>query len=96
MTVISSTEFASHQDMYFEMAIDEQVFIQKNENMFLLTCKNINEVTTYHEASVYDEVSEPDEDFNRALSAEEFRKRLIEVLHKVDNKYAKNTSNTFT
>ena len=93
MTIISCTEFISHQDMYFEMAKEEQIFIQKDENMFLLTCKNIDKA--YSEASAYDEVSEPDEDFSRALSAEEFRKRLIEVIQKVDKKYAKYASNTF-
>ena len=88
MTVVSSKEFTSHQDKYFEMAMDEQVFIQNGDNMFLLIYKNMDDMNIYHEASVYEEVLEPDEDFYKALSAEEFRKRLVVVLDKVDKKYA--------
>ena len=36
----------------------------------------------------YDKVLEPDEDFCRAISAEEFREKLIVVLDRVDKKYA--------
>ena len=32
---------------------------------------------------------EPDEDFYRSLSAEEFRERLIVILEEVDKRYAK-------
>ena len=88
MTVVNSKEFASHQDKYFEIAMDEQVFIQKGDNMFLLIYKNIDDMNIYHEASVYDEVLEPDDDFHRAFSAEEFREKLIEVIDRVDKKYA--------
>ena len=34
-------------------------------------------------------IFEPDEDFYRSISAEEFRGRLIEVVKKIDKKYAK-------
>ena len=88
MTVVSSKEFASHQDKYFEIAMEEQVYIQNGVNMFLLTYKNMDEKNIYNESNVYDEVLEPDEDFNRAFSAEEFRERLTVVLDKVDKKYA--------
>ena len=88
MTVISSKEFVSHQDKYFEMAMDEQVYIQKGDSMFLLVYKDKNDMNIYHEASVYDEILEPDEDFYRAIPAEEFRERLVVVLDKVDKKYA--------
>ena len=37
----------------------------------------------YAEASEYDKVLEPDENFYRALSAEEFRERLIDVVEKI-------------
>jgi len=88
MTVVSSKEFSIHQEKYFEMAIDEQVFIQKGDNIFLLICKNTDDMNIYHEESVYNEVLEPDEDFNRALSSEDFRKRLVVVLDGIDKKYA--------
>ena len=68
--------------------MNEQVFIQKGDNTFLLIYKNIDEMNSYHDANVYDEVLEPDEDFYRAIPANVFRERLIEVLDKVDKKYA--------
>ena len=89
MTVVSSKEFASHQDKYFDIALNEQVFIQKDNNMFLLVYKNIDDTDIYHEASVYEEILEPDEDFYSALSVEEFREKLTVVLDRLDKKYAK-------
>ena len=87
MTVVSSKEFSSHQEKYFEIALDEQVFIRKGDNIFLLICKNTDDINIYHETSVYGEVLEPDEDFHRALSAKDFRERLVVVLDGVDKKF---------
>jgi len=70
------------------MALNEQVYIQKGDNMFLFFYKNTDDMNIYHEASVYEEVLEPDDDFQRAISAENFREKLIVVLDKVDKKYA--------
>ena len=88
MTLVRSKEFAVNQDKYFDLALDEQVFIQKDNNLFHLFYKNVDDMNTYHEASVYEEVLEPDDDFQNALSAEEFREKLIVVLDRVDKKYA--------
>ena len=89
MTVVSSKEFASHQEKYFEMAMEEQVFIQKDDNMFLLINKNIDKINICHDSSIYEEILEPDEDFYRAISANKFRERLIGVIDTIDKKYAK-------
>ena len=62
--------------------------VRKGDNMFLLIYKNMDDTNIYHEASVYEEVLEPDDDFQRAISAENFREKLIVVLDKVDKKYA--------
>ena len=88
MTIVSSKEFASHQEKYFEMAKNEQVFIQKDDTVFLLIHKGMDERANYHDSSIYDEVLPPDDDFYRAISADEFREKLIEILDKVDKKYA--------
>jgi len=82
MTVVSSQEFETNQKKYFDMAQSEQVYIQRGSNMFIVA-----DVTT-PAASEYGRILEPDEDFDRAISAEEFRKRLVVVLDKVDKKYA--------
>ena len=75
MTVISSTEFAINQNRYFDMAMKEQVFVKKDENMFLLT------YTNKHEES--DMIFEPDEDFYRSISMEEVQKKLHKVIDKL-------------
>ena len=42
MTVVSAKEFASNQEKYFDMAIHEQVFVQRERDnvMFILTTAN--------------------------------------------------------
>ena len=52
MTIVSSTEFVTNQEKYFDLALEEQVFIQKGDNMFLLTYKNVDDRNSYHDASV--------------------------------------------
>ena len=87
MTVVSTKEFNTDQEKYFEMALDEQVYVQNGNNMFLLLYKNIDDMNIYHEASVYEEVLEPDEDFYRAISMDEFRKRAMEMVENVHNRF---------
>ena len=86
MTVVSSKEFVSNEDKYFDLALDEQVFVQRGDNMFLIINHNHNG-NIYHDASVYDEVLEPDDDFHSAISADEFKKRALEIVEKVHNMY---------
>jgi hypothetical protein len=51
---------------------------------------NVNDTDIYHDASVYEEVLAPNDDFRRALSVEEFRDRLTVVLDRIDKKYENN------
>ena len=72
MTVVSSTDFKSNQDKYLEMALHERVFIQNGDKMLLLIYTNTpEEMNTYHDASVYEEVLEADDDFRRAIAVDE-------------------------
>ena len=82
MTIVSSREFSSNQERYFDLALNEDIAIKRGKNMFHLIYAS--EEKTYPEQQIL----EPDEDFHRALSADEFKKRLIVVLDKVDKKYA--------
>ena len=82
MTVVSSKEFVKNEDKYFDMALDEQVFVKRGDNMFLIINKNMN---IYHDASVYEEVLEPDDDFRSAISAKELLKMLHEDIHQMFN-----------
>jgi hypothetical protein len=83
MTIVSSTEFATNQDRYYDLAVEEEVFIERGDDMFHLMC------TTADNMNEYDRVLEPDEDFYRALSGEEFKKRALEIVEKVHNMYSK-------
>jgi len=78
MTVVSTKEFNTNQDKYFDIALDEQVFIQKGDNMFFLLYKNVDDMNMYHDASVYEEILEPDDDLRRAITAEELLERIHE------------------
>ena len=75
MTVISSKEFVINEDKYFKLALDEQVFVKKGENMFMLTLSE----KLLHE----DVVFQPDDDFYKSITMEEVRDKLHKVLDKL-------------
>ena len=76
MTVISSKEFVANQKRYFNLAINEETGTQKRKNMSQLAYKNGDSAT-------YDELLEPDDDFRRAISMDELRKRIKEDIHQI-------------
>ena len=103
MTVISSNEFAANQQKYFNLAIDQEIYVKNGDNMFtvsvatqpkkqddyfrkVITVEDILEGSTeelYADASEYEEILEPDEDFYSAISMEEVRERLHRVVDKL-------------
>ena len=68
MTIVSSKEFAANQDMYFNLAAKEDICIDNGKKMFQLRYSPVEE----DRKRVY---YEPDEDFYRSISADEFKKR---------------------
>ena len=76
MVLVSSADFATHQQKYFNIALNEQVFVKDGQHTFIVT------------KAPEKKLLKPDADFYRALSAEEFREKLVLVLDKVDKKYA--------
>jgi len=80
MTVVSSKEFATKPAKYYNLAANEQVVIKRGKNMYHLTYKPVEETKerVYHE---------PDDDFYRSVSVDEFRKKLVVMLENVDKKY---------
>jgi len=42
MTVINSKEFIGNQQRYFDLAIDEELFIKRGKNVFHLMCTTVN------------------------------------------------------
>ena len=88
MTVVSTKEFNTNQDKYFDLALEEQVYVQNGNNTFLLIYKNIDDMNIYNDVSAYEEILEPDEDFYSAISGEEFKKRALEIVEKVHRLYS--------
>jgi predicted transcriptional regulator len=43
MTLVNTKEFVSNQKKYFDMAINEQVFIKRGKNTFIITCADKGE-----------------------------------------------------
>jgi hypothetical protein len=79
MTVVSTKEFNTHQEKYFDMALSEKIAIEQDNHIFHLV---------YHKSieKQYSEqpVLEPDDDLRRAITAEE----LLERIHKrLDKKF---------
>ena len=73
MTIVSSKEFVCNDDKYFDMAMKEQVFIQRDNRMFIVKMVNENQ----HK--------KPDDDFRRAITADELKKRMHVVIDKFFN-----------
>ena len=71
MIVISSSELRNNMKKYLDVARNESVIIQRgNTETFYLTSEK---------------VFEPDEDYNRAMSAEEFANGAKEHIRKLFN-----------
>jgi predicted transcriptional regulator len=77
MTIVSSKEFATHQKKYYDMAVNEDVFIKRGRKTFHL------HYTAGRDTAGYDEVLEPDDDFRSAITGEELRKLLREDIREM-------------
>jgi hypothetical protein len=76
MTIINSNEFFINQEKYFDMALNEDVYIRKGENMFAVTIADEQK----------NEYLEPDDDLRRAITADEFLEGALKIIDKI---YAK-------
>ena len=47
MTVVSTKEFNTNQKMYFDLAINDKVFIKRGKNIFIVTSINSNDYDDY-------------------------------------------------
>ena len=73
MTVVSTKEFGANQEKYFDMAIDEQVFVQRDDYMFIVS--RANEQKWEHK--------KPNEKLRNAIPMDEVRDRLHTHIHKL-------------
>ena len=75
MTVITSKEFVTNQKKYFDMAVNEDVFIKRDNDIFVVT-KAKDKDKNY---------LQPDDDLRRAITADV----LLERIYKdIDRKFA--------
>ena len=75
MTVVSTNEFNSNQEKYFDIALSDRVVIQRGDSMFI--------VHSFAPHSETDEIFEPDEDFYRSITIEELRASAHEHVHQL-------------
>ena len=73
MTVVSSKEFVSNEDKYFGLAMKEQLFIRKGDNVFLVSVANDG----------IQKHKKPDDDFRRAITMDEFLIGVKEDLREI-------------
>ena len=72
MTVVSSKEFVSNHDRYFDLAMKELLYIRNGRNVFQVSLAN-GKITGH---------KKPDDDFKQAITMEEFRKRTHDIIYK--------------
>ena len=70
MTIVSSKEFATNQEKYFDIAENEQVYIRRGKCMYIV-------------ARVQEHYKEPDDDLRRAVSLEIVKERLQQHVHQL-------------
>ena len=71
MTVVSTKEFASNQEKYFDMAFNEQVYVQReSDNIMFIVSRDTKEYLA------------PDEDFRRAIAIDELFDTVKEKIRK--------------
>jgi hypothetical protein len=73
MTVVSTKEFVTNQEKYFDMAVNEHVFVQREDYMFIVS--RANEPKWKHK--------KPDEKLRNAITLDEVRDRLHTHIHKL-------------
>ena len=54
MTVVSSREFVCNQKRYFDLALNEELFIKRGKNVFHLICTTVD--SAIHDAEDIDDV----------------------------------------
>ena len=80
MVLVNSAEFATHQEKYFNLARNNDVCIQNGQDLFQIIYK-----PTVEEQPVL----EPDDDFYRAITMDEFKQKVLVMVDKLDKKYGK-------
>ena len=75
MTVVSAKEFNTHQEKYFDIAVNGNVCIKRGDNMFYLSFAPVKE--EYPEQPIL----EPDERLRNAITIDELLVGVNEDIH---------------
>ena len=67
MVLVNSADFATHQEKYFNLAMDNEVHIKNGQYMFRLV---------YEPVVAEQPILEPDEDFYNAITIDELKERM--------------------
>ena len=78
MILVSSKDFATNQEKYFELALDEQVFVKRGDYVFHLLCSNIDTVNIKEQATLA-----PDDNLRRTITMDELRESAHEHIHQL-------------
>jgi hypothetical protein len=74
MHVVSSTEFATHQQRYLDLARREQLLVNDGNYMFRIT---------YEPTVRAQKILQPDDDLRRAITMDELRDSALEFIDKL-------------
>ena len=75
MTVVSTKEFNTDQEKYFDMAVTNDVCIKNDKYLFYLMCKPVDMIDRQV-------VLQPDDDFRRAVTKDELLEGIYEDIAK--------------
>ena len=73
MTVVTTKEFNANQEKYFDLALNEEIFVKRDNIMFIVT----------RASDKKKKYLKPDDDFRRAISMDELRASAHEHIHKL-------------
>jgi len=71
MTVVSSKEFVTNGNKYFDMAMTEEIFVERDNTLFIVT----------QASDKKKKYLEPDDDLRRAITGDELKKKMREAIH---------------
>jgi hypothetical protein len=75
MITVSTKEFNTHQEKYFDLAVKENVCIRRGQQIFRLSCTSV--APQYPEQPVCDDNS----DLETVITGDELRERLHRRIH---------------
>ena len=76
MTLINTKEFLANEEKYFSMALNSEVCIQRGDFLYHLVSTPIEEIEEIEEHYPPQPYLEPDDDFRRAITGEELKRRM--------------------